>query len=167
MKIVVKTFDIYNFDELSQDIKEQLIKKECEILTENYCDYYLKEDMEEEAKELIKKAFGEKAVFQGIYYSLSYCQGDGAMIELDLNYCNKNVKIRHSGGHYYHENSFDILEEYGEELTEKQYKQLHEKIYNINKQLTKRGYSFIEYDRTEQAIEQLNNYEFYENGDIY
>lgn len=167
MKIVTKTFDIYNFDELSQDIKEQLIKKECEILTENYCDFYLEEDMEEEAKELIKKAFGEKAVFQAVRYSLSYCQGDGAMIEFNLKYYNKSIKIRHGGGHYCHENSFDILEEYGEELTEKQYRQLHKKIYNINKQLTKSGYSFIEYDRTEEAIEQLSNYEFYENGDIY
>lgn len=167
MKTVTKTYNIYEFDELSQDIKEQLIKKECEILAENYCEYYLEEDITEEAKELVKKAFGEKATFQGVHYSLGYCQGDGAMIEFNLNYCNKNVKIRHDGGRYYHENSFDILEEYGEELTEKQFKQLHEKIYNINKQLTKCGYSFIEYDRTEQAIEELNECEFYENGDIY
>ena len=167
MKTITKTFDIYEFDELPQDIKEQLIKKECEFLTESYCDYYLKEDMEEEAKELIKKAFGNKAVFQGVYYSLSYCQGDGAMIEIDLKYCNKNVEIRHNKGHYYHENSFVILEEHGEELTKKQYNKLHEKIYNINKQLAKRGYDFIEYDRTKEAIEQLNDYEFYKNGDIY
>ena len=165
MKTITKTFNIYNFDELSQDIKEQLIKKECEILTENYCDYYLKEDMEEEAKELIEKAFGEKAVFQDVHYSLSYCQGDGAMIEFDLNYCGKDVEIRHNSYcHYYHERSFEII---SDNLTEKQESRLKEKIYNINKRLTKCGYSFIEYDRTEQAIEQLNNYEFYGNGDIY
>lgn len=169
MKIVTKTFDIYKFDELSQDIKEQLIKKECEILTENYCDYYLEEDIAEEAKELIKKAFGEKAVFQAVHYSLGYCQGDGAMIEFDLNYCGKNVEIRHNSFcHYYHENSFKIVEvDFDDELTHKQYQTLKEKIININKQLTKYGYSFIEYDRTKEAIEQLNNYEFYKNGDIY
>jgi hypothetical protein len=167
METITKTFNIYNFDELSEDTKEHLIKKECEILTEEYCDYYLKEDMEEEAKELIKKTFGEKAVFQGIYYSLSYCQGDGAMVEFDLVYYGKNLSIKHDNYcHYYHENSFKIIEN-NEGLTKKQHEQLHKKIYNINKQLTKYGYSFIEYDRTEQAIEQLNNYEFYENGDIY
>mgnify|MGYP003558164235 CR=1 FL=1 len=132
MKTITKIHNIYEFDELPQDTKEQLVKKECEILTENYCNYYLEEDIEEKAKELIKKAFGEKAVFQGVYYSLSYCQGDGAMIEFDLKYCNKNVKIRHDGGHYYHENSYYILEVYGAELTQKKFKQQHEKIYNIN-----------------------------------
>ena len=167
MQTITKTYNIYNFDELSEEIQEQLVKKEIEILTENYCDYYLKEDMEEEAKELIGKAFGDKAIYKKIYYSLSYCQGDGAMIEFDLKYYNKNVKIRHNGGHYCHENSFGILEEYGEELTESQYKQLHEKIYNINKQLTKYGYEFIEEDRTERAKEELSNCEFYENGDLY
>ena len=80
MQTITKTYNIYNFDELSEEIQEQLVKKEAEILTENYCDYCLEEDMEEEAKELIGKAFGNKAVFQNVYYSLSYCQGDGAMI---------------------------------------------------------------------------------------
>lgn len=169
MQTITKTFNIYNFDELPQDIKEQLIKKECEILTEEYCDYYLKEDMEEEARELIKENFGEKAVFRRVYYSLSCCQGDGAMIEFDLNYCGKNLEIRHNSYcHYYHENSFKIVEvDFDDELTHKQYQTLKEKIIKINEQLTKRGYSFIEYDRTEEAIEQLNNYEFYKNGDIY
>lgn len=167
MKTITKTYNIYEFGELSQDIRKKVIEREAENIREADIENFLKEEMEFLAIQLLEENFEEKAVFQGVYYSLSYCQGDGAMIEYDLKYCNKNVKIRHDKGHYYHENSFDILEEYGEELTEKQYKQLQEKIYNINKQLTKYGYEFIEEDRTEQAIEQLKNCMFYENGDIY
>ena len=167
MKTITKTYNIYKFDELPQDIRQKVIEREAENIREAEIEDFLKEEMEFLAAQLLEENFEEKAVFQGVYYSLSYCQGDGAMIEFDLNYCNKNVKIRHGGGHYYHENSFDILEEYSEELTEKQYKQLHEKIHNINKQLAKYGYEFIEEDRTEKAIEQLKDCMFYENGDIY
>ena len=167
MQTITKTYNIYEFGELSQDIQQKVIEKEANNIREAEIEYFLGDEMEWLAMQLIEEKFEEKAVFQGVYYSLSYCQGDGAMIEFDLKYCNKNVKIRHDGGHYYHENSFYILEECGEELTEKQYKQLHKKIYNINKQLVKYGYEFIEQDRTEQAIEQLKDCMFYENGDIY
>ena len=94
---------------------------------------------------------------------MCYRQGDGAIIEFDLEYYNKSVKIRHDGGHYYHKRSFKII---SDNLTEKQENRLKEKIITINKKLADYGYEFIECDRTAQAIEQLNNYEFYENGDI-
>lgn len=167
MKTITKTYNIYEFDELPQDIQQKVIEKEAENIREVEIEGFLCEEMEMLAIQLLEENFEGKAIYHKVYYSLSYCQGDGAMVEFDLKYYNKNVKIRHDGGHYYHENSFDILEEYSEELTEKQYKQLHEKIYNINKRLAKYGYTFIEQDRTEQAIEQLKDCMFYENGDIY
>ena len=167
MQTVTKTFNIYEFDELTEDIKQKVIEREAEGIRQIEIEDFLREEMDFYAEQLLEEYFEGKAIFKNVFYSLSYCQGDGAMIEFDLKYCNKNVKIRHDKGRYYHENSFGILEEYGEELTEKQYKQLHEKIYNINKQLTKCGYAFIEEDRTEQAIEQLKDCMFYENGDIY
>lgn len=43
-------------------------------------------------------------------------------------------------------------------------------IYNfdeLSEEIQKQLIKFVEKDRTEQAIEQLNNYEFYENGDLY
>lgn len=167
METIARTYNIYKFEELPKVIQEKLIQEEEENLRQADVEWFLADEMGERAIHLLKINFGKKAIFKKVYYSLCYCQGDGAIIEFDLEYYNKSIKIRHDGGHYYHENSFNILEEYGEELTEKQYKQLHKKIYNINKQLVKYGYEFIEQDRTEQAIEQLNNYEFYENGDIY
>ena len=165
MKTITKTFNIYDFDELSKEIQEKLIKKEEKGIRENEVDEFLEEEMEQLAIQLLEENFEEKAVFQDVYYSLSYCQGDGAMIEFDLNYCGKDVKIRHNPYcHYYHERSFEII---SDNLTENQENTLKEKIIKINTQLAKYGYEFIEEDRTEQAIEQLKDCMFYENGEIY
>ena len=163
MKTITKTYNIYKFDELSKAIQEKLIQDEEENIRQADVEWFLADEMGERAIHLLKENFGEKAIFKKVYYSLCYRQGDGAIIEFDLEYYNKNIKIRHDGGHYYHKRSFKII---SDNLTEKQENRLKEKIITINKKLADYGYEFIECDRTAQAIEQLNNYEFYENGDI-
>ena len=165
MQTITKTFNIYNFDELSAEIQEELIKKEEENIRQADIECSLEDEMSELAKQLLEENFGEKAIFKKVYYDLGYCQGDGAMIEFNLNYCGKDVEIRHNPYcHYYHERSFEII---SDNLTENQENKLKEKIIKINKQLTKYGYQYIEEDRTEQAIEQLKDCMFYENGEIY
>lgn len=165
MQTITKTFNIYNFDELSPVIQESLIQKEEENIRQADIEYYLEEEMSNLAELLLEENFGEKAIFKKVYYDLGYCQGDGAMIEFNLNYCGKDVAIRHNYYcHYYYERSFEII---SDNLTEKQENKLKEKIIKINEQLTKYGYQYIEEDRTEQAIEQLKDCIFYENGDIY
>ena len=134
MQTITKTYNIYEFDELPQDTRKKVIEKNAELIREAEVEDYLKEDMELYAQQLLKDYFGEKAIFKNVYYDLSYCQGSGAMIEFDLKCYNKNVEIRHNGGHYYHENSFKIVEvDFDDELTHKQYRTLKEKIYNRRK----------------------------------
>lgn len=165
MKTITKTFNIYEFDELSKEIQEELIQKEEENIRQIDIEEFLKEEMSNLAELLLEENFGEKAIFRNVYYDLGYHQGCGAMIEFDLNYCGKDVEIRHSPYcHYYHERSFEII---SDNLTEKQENKLKEKIIKINEQLTKYGYQYIEEDRTEQAIECLKDCMFYENGEIY
>lgn len=167
METITKTFNIYNFNELSKEIQKKVIEREKENIRELEIEDFLKDEMEFYAEQLLSENFGDKAIFKNVYYDLSYCQGSGAMIEFDLNYCGKDVEIRHNPYcHYYHENSFEVIEN-DKELTKKQYETLKEKIYNINKELAKLGYEFIEEDRTSQAIEQLKDCMFYENGNIY
>jgi hypothetical protein len=163
MQTITKTFNVYNYDELSEDIKELLLEKQKEICGEIYCDYSLLEDMEEKATDLLLKYFGEKAKFSRVFYDLGYCQGDGAMIEFELEYYNKQLKIKHNG-FYYHELCFEIDGDY---LTDKQYKQLKEKIYRMNVDLKNFGYAQIEQDFSEWALDELNEKTFYQNGDIY
>lgn len=167
METITKTFNIYNFNELSKEVQEKVIKKEAEGIKELEIEDFLKDEMEFYAEQLLSENFGDKAIFKKVYYDLSYCQGSGAMIEFNLTYRGKTLEIRHDGWHYSHANAFEIISESGKELTEKQYKTLREKIYNINKELEKLGYDFIEEDRTNQAMEQLKDCLFYENGDIY
>ena len=163
MQTITKTFNIYNYDELSEDIKELLLEKQKENCGEIYCECCLLEDMEEKAIDLLSKYFGEKAKFNRVFYDLGYCQGDGAMIEFNLTYYNKELKIKHSG-YYYHELCFEIDGDY---LTDKQYKQLKEKIYKMNVELKKFGYAQIEQDFGEWALDELTEKTFYINGDIY
>ena len=167
METITKTYNIYKFDELSKEVQEKVIKREAEGIKELEIEDFLKDEMEFYAEQLLSKNFGDKAIFKNVYYDLSYCQGSGAIIEFELNYYGKNLIVQHDVYcHYYHSNSFEIVE-LDKELTKKQYENLKEKIYNINKELEKLGYQFIEEDRTNQAIEQLKNCMFYENGDIY
>lgn len=168
MRTETKIIKIYNFDELSKDIQKNLIEKEKEYQLNAYCECFLLEDMQEEARRLLDKNFGDKATFKAVYYDLSYCQGSGAMIEFDLIYYNKHVTIKHDSNLYYHENTFKIIENYGEELTKKQYKQLKDKIYSINKEFAKAGYNFIDEPCTdEDIIELLKENEYTADGEIY
>ena len=132
MRIIEKT--IYNFDELSDDVKEELIKKEKESCFNSYMECCFQEDMEHKAKELVDDYFDSGANFIQTYYSLSYSQGDGAMIEFDIDIKDLNnkykvfsdeeikflkqkdvintIRIRHNSNHYYHEYTFGIDHDY-------------------------------------------------------
>ena len=133
----------------------------------------LQEDMGYEAERLLEKYFGDKATLKNVYYSLNYCQGDGAMVEFDLTYYGKYVKIRHNG-FYYHSRSFTIddISTYGEYLTDKQEKQLYEKIVKMNEELEKYGWELVDIDNYKKynkdyAIERLQEDEYLENGEVF
>ena len=167
MKAITKTFNVYNFNELSKEVQKKVIEREAEGIKDLEIEDFLKEEMEFYAQQLLEENFGDKAIFKNVYYGLNYRQGDGAMIEFELAYYGKNLIIQHNSNcYYYNANSIEIVE-IDKELTDKQYENLKEKIYNINKELEKYGYDFIEEDRTSTAIEQLKDCMFYENGDIY
>lgn len=167
METITKTYNIYKFDELPQEVQQKVIEKESESLRESEIEGFLKDEMEFYAEQLLEENFGDKATYKRVLYDLDYCQGDGAMIEFNLTYYGKSLSIKHDKYcHYYHANSFEIVE-LDKELTQKQHDELCKKIYNINKELEKLGYEFIEEDRTDAAIEQLKDCMFYENGNIY
>lgn len=165
MRSETKTIKIYNFGELNEDIRQKLIEKEIEYQHDIYCEDCLKSDMKYKAKELLKKYFkNNNAELKDVYYSLSYCQGDGAMFEFDLYYYNKYVKIKHYG-HYYHSRSF-IIDTW--ELTEKQEKKLKEKVLEMFEEFEDYGWDLVDYRITEtEAIEILQENEYLEDGAIY
>lgn len=163
------TQKVYEFHELDKDIQEKLIEKEKQNQKEWYCNDFLEKDMVEKAKELLQKYFKQKAVFSGINYSLSYCQGDGAMIEFEVEYCGKLIYVKHNNYcHYYHERSFCLEYPNYAYLTDKQEEKLKEKIYNMNYELMKYGYELIEAEYNREDIENiLSEREYFIDGTIY
>lgn len=162
MREIIKKINIYKFNELKEEIQERLIEKEQQNNIEIYCDCCLCEDLEEKARELLRKNF-KNAKLNNVYYDFSYSQGDGVCLEFDLIYFNKNISIKQVG-QYTHERSFAI---WGD-ITEKQENKLKEKIININRELKKYGYNLIESVATrENAILNLEELEFLKNGDIF
>lgn len=120
---------IYNYDELSEDVKERLLEKQKERELESYCEFCLYEDMKYKARELVKEYFNGDSIDE-VYYDLGYCQGSGSMIAFTINFEDLNnkyhilndeemryvkdkgivndVEIYHSDNSYYHEYTFYI-----------------------------------------------------------
>lgn len=157
--------NVYNFNELDSKIKENLVKKEIEEQTNLYCEYFLKDDMEEKSRILLEKYFKNNANFINVFYDLSYSQGSGAMIEFDLLYNKKHCEIKNYG-HYCHKRSFEINSNV--DLTDKEFGRLNKKIISMNEELEKFGYKAIENCISkEEAIEILEDHNYFSNGEIF
>lgn len=134
MELITKEYEVYNFDELSDDVKKKLIEKERDNQKELYCECWLEEDMNYKAKELLYTYLGVNSVDVSPLYNLSYCQGSGAMMTFDINIKDLNnkykvfsdeeiafiidnnivddIRIRHNDNFYYHEYTFSIDHDY-------------------------------------------------------
>ena len=132
MRKIEKT--IYNFDELDKDIQEELIEDRRKSDYDFYMENFFHDDMVSIASDLINDYFGITSDYLYTYYSLSYCQGDGAMIEFDIDIKDLNnkykvftddeveflkqkdvintIRVRHYGNMYYHEYTFGIDHDY-------------------------------------------------------
>jgi hypothetical protein len=170
-----KLINVYEFEELKDNIKEKVIDR-----FRNKNDYYfLKENLEESLKELLEQHNIKFEDFN-LFYSLSYCQGDGLCFIGTFNFKGFRFFVTHHS-RYYHKHSTDIemQEDYEEddelknlinskvkEATEGEFKGIY---YKICGELEKEGYDFIEYEDSEENIKEiinLNEYTFMENGEL-
>ena len=167
MKKITKSYNVYKFNELSEKIQEELLEKETSNCQNFFCEFFLKDEMEEKAKELLNIFFGKNAKFNRVLYDLSYCQGSGAMIEFKLKYYNSNISIKNYGL-YSHEYSFIIDYDDYNYLNEKRENYLKEKIIKMNKDLAKYGYDLIDFDNfKDEAIVSLEDSLFLEDGTLF
>jgi len=100
-----KVINLYEYNELTPEAQERA--REWFKGLEDY--YFLTEDMEQYALTLLEEN-GFTAIDMGTlrpHYSLSCCQGDGAMFEFDAMRDGLQYKVRQSG-HYCHAWSTDI-----------------------------------------------------------
>ena len=159
----IKTIKVYSFDELSEEAKEKALQN-----WRNDNDMsFLKDEMEERLSELLKE---NKIEGKGkCYYSLGYCQGDGAMFTGQFEWKSYSVDINHSGP-YNHRYSkiIDISSLKTENDAKEEVYSKFESIYqSICKDLEDYGYSIIEKEESEENIKEIfliNEYTFRENG---
>ncbi len=165
MRIVTKQIEVYKFDELSENIKRKMIEKEKQDIFQDFIDFTLYDLMAKKAQELVKKYFKNNNVkINNILYSLSWCQGDGAMFEFELYYYNKLVKIKNNGW-YTHAKSFYIDTW---ELTDKQEEQLNNKVLKMFEEFEAYGWDCVDFTVTDkEAAENLQQNEYLFDGTIY
>lgn len=163
------TYKVYLFDELPKESQQKAIEKwrQDDDLP------FLHEDMEYKLTELLQEN-KIKTTDHKVYYSLSYCQGDGAMFEMQgtWNYYGKKyyLMIKHYG-HYNHkyERIIEMQEVDGTMANEKAEKKFTAIYENICDELKKYGYDCIEYQQSDECITETlkaNDYEFTLNGSI-
>lgn len=162
MEKIKVEFNVFNYSELSEGIKDKLLKEHMEFDLEIYSETDLIYDMEEKAIELLKENFKE-AVFKNVRYDLSYSQGSGAMIEFDIITENESISVIHNGSMYCHEYTFNIESSY---LNYKGLQELKDKIIKINEELKTYGYNLIDINNfREFAVTCLEENQYLSNGE--
>jgi len=158
---------VYDFEELGKNIQEKIMEENRAVAYDEFCEYYLKDEIEFYAKELLAEYFSG-AEFIGVQYDFGYSQGCGAMIEFRTD---KFEVIHDKYCHYYHERSFEInelLDDNGNYYELENIEELKEKIYEMNHKLVEYGYDLLENCVSETDIEEyLFGLLFYEDGKIY
>lgn len=165
-----KTINLYTIDELKTQFPKGY-DNAIEKYQEQNDYYFLEECLTDDLSELLKEN-GITADKYDIRYSLSYCQGDGAMFELTnavwSKYPNYYINVKHDG-RYYHSNSktifmYDDEENYADDDIIEEFNQLYK---TICAKLEKYGYSFIESENDETNIMEnmnANDYTFTASG---
>lgn len=173
MKTITKKYQVFTFDELSQEAKDKARQDFNDNMDYPFLEDDLREYIHEELETADYKVIGiatsENPSIRP-YYSLSYSQGDGLMFEATLEDKEGNIyTIKHSG-HYYHERSTSITgtNQEGDEIDTTYFE---ENVYiPICQRIAKRGYEVIEWQESEEQFAETceaNEYTFLENGKMF
>ena len=132
---------------------------------------FMQEYMQKTLAELLKKA-KIKCDDPKVFYSLAYCQGDGAMFEGVATWGKYTATIKQSG-HYYHYNSktIDLVHtDTGEYATDKVYEKFNDTYVEVCTRLAKAGYRFTEAEDADENVDdciRANEYTFTADGERF
>lgn len=166
MKTITKQYNLYSFEELGQEAKDKAREA---FNADNDYPFLTESLMEQLHDKLAKLELTEETELK-IYYSLSYCQGDGLMFEGTLSDKKGNKYTIEHNGHYYHERSTSITGEdkNGEDIDTEKFEQ---NIYiPLCEELGKIGYQEIEYQDSEESFSdtcEANEWTFLEDGTMF
>jgi hypothetical protein len=159
-----KTYTVYKFNELPEESKTLAIEKwrqDDDLL-------FLEDDIQYHLDELLKEynITGEGTPL----YSLSYCQGDGAMFEGTFDWKDYQVIIKQDGCYYHSYSKYISMYDENNELAPNKVDAEFEGIYQaICIDLEKYGYDVIETAQSDENITEIlqaNDYDFTLDGKI-
>jgi hypothetical protein len=167
MKTITKEYKVYPFNELSPEAQEKAMEdwRMGDDLP------FLAEGMVYRLKELLKE-HKIKSDDARVYYSLSYCQGDGAMFEGTLYWKARRISVKHLG-YYYHSNSktYEIYSaKTDKEASKSTYDEFETTYQDICDELEEYGYNYIESSYSRKTLSktfEANGYTFLENGKMF
>jgi len=164
-----KTINVYEFDELKPEIQERVLEHFRENEEFSFLKDYLEEDLSEELRKNKIKEMEETT----LRYSLSNCQGDGLSFIGLFKWKCYIIRIKEGSlsNLYSHKYTTDILIETnaGNEVKPKIEKEFEEIYFKICDKLEKIGYKYIEETLSEGNIKEnigINEYTFRDNGEI-
>jgi hypothetical protein len=167
MRVQTDTYNVYEFKELSKEAQEEAL----EYFRQSEHFDFLADDMAEKLDDLLKQYKLKYDEMPKTYFSLSYCQGDGAMFEGTVYYKSYTVDITHSGN-YYHYNSKQI-DMYSTKTSKgasgKVFNEFNELYVDLCIKLERYGYDVMEStleDSNLVDIIEANEYEFLESGKL-
>jgi len=172
----LKQVEVYNFEELSDSVKEKVLNK----FREQNDYYFLEGNLNEELNLLLEKHKIKQLEAPALRYSLSYSQGDGVSFigRFEFKGYFVRVNLGHLSNLYSHSRTTDIsieadddhngdITEELQEINEEEFKNIY---YEICDELEKIGYSHIEAEDDDETIKEdirANEYKFLANGDIF
>ena len=175
-KMELKQIEVYDFEELSDEVREKVLNK----FRENNEYDFLDENLNEELNILLKEAEIKPTGEISLRYSLSCCQGDGLSFIGDFKFkdIDFEISLGHLSNHYAHSNTTDIntADEYDdsdditEEIREIREKEFREIYFKICDELEKSGYNYIEAEDSDENLKEnikVNEYKFLVNGEIF
>ena len=155
----------YSFAELSPEAQAAAIETAVKEAWENVPDFLLEEDMNFKAAQLLSGELDMSLPNNTkLYYSLSYCQGDGARLDgriykqdsPTLPWPENAIYLDVDGDNrYYHNRSFsiDLYDEEGEYVDDQNNSML-EALRDICVQLERYGYKWLENWSSEETVKE-------------
>jgi hypothetical protein len=171
MRTVTVELKAYEFGELKEGIREILIDKAREDMESDYCEFWLENDMHDQAGFKLQE-ITEDYKIKDISYSFGYSQSDGACVEFDVwgydfllhvakdhpqlgitkeyvndNLSSFNLTVKQSGWGYGYALNMEIeYQDGGMELDEEELEDIIDTwVWHFNKDLERWGKDSIEY----------------------
>ena len=166
-----KTIKVYEYNDLNEKAKEKALN----WFIENNNYDFLSDNLEEDLKEFQLKDNKIKLSSENnfkIYYSLGYSQGDGFCFTGYFKYKQYNVCVDKNNNQYNHKYTTDfyITTLNGNDAKEKVYEEFKEIYFKICDELEKIGYSYIEFEDSEENFIEMSNandFKFLEDGSFW